>query len=772
MKNRLTLVLVAFALISVMGACGKKPKTIANDMEVKIIPLPLSLEKTDKPFVISAQTKLILNSSDGNAVQVADFITSYINEMYGVKLANEQGEKIAENSIFLNFKGEGIAEEGYTFLSNGSGITITATTSKGVFYGIQTLIQLLPTTKATQNEIVVAGVKINDEPRFKWRGVHLDVCRHFMPVELVKKTIALLALHKMNTFHWHLTEDQGWRIEIKKYPKLTEIGSIRKETVVGHMADHPMKFDSVPHSGFYTQEEIKDVVAYAAKHFVTIVPEIELPGHAQAALAAYPQFSCTGGPFEVWNQWGVSEEVYCAGKDSTFIFLEEILSEVIELFPGEYFHIGGDECPKTRWDKCADCQKRMKTEKLANAHELQSYFIKRMENFLNSKGKKLIGWDEILEGGLPERASVMSWRGESGGIEAANSGHDVVMTPGNWCYFDHYQAVTNEPLAIAGLTTLSEVYGYDPMPKEIKEDKRHHILGAQANLWTEYIPTPEHAEYMLFPRLSAIAEILWTPKDMQNYDDFKLRMDNMYLFLDNKNVNYRIDYPKGYNSVNRVAEEQTTVTLSCEIPSAQIRYTIDGSEPTANSSLYTEPIVLNLKEIVTLKSKTFMPNGRSSVTISGTFEKIAPQAAVEVQNPLNGLKYSYYELETNSAEKIEGKVVKSGVIDSLKIPKEARPNFFGLIYEGFLNIEKEGLYNFYMFCDDGAVLYIDDVKIVDNDGFKYGYELEGHTILSKGFHTLKVKYFNAKYGASLKVWYSTNGVERTEIPASMLFYSK
>jgi len=361
-----------------------------------------------------------------------------------------------------------------------------------------------------------------------------------MPKEYVKKYIDYIAMHKMNTFHWHLTEDQGWRIEIKKYPKLTEIGAWRKETLIGHYRDKPHKYDGKVHGGFYTQEDVKEIVEYAKSRYVTVVPEIEMPGHSVASLASYPELSCTGGPFEVRTIWGSSEDVYCAGNEETFHFLEDVLSEVIALFPSEYIHIGGDECSKGRWEKCPKCQARIKAEKLKDENELQSYFIKRIEKFLNANNRKLIGWDEILEGGLAPDATVMSWRGMVGGIEASRQGHDVVMSPTSHCYFDYYQGNPDlEPLAIGGYLPLKKVYSFEPTPDDLTTEEAKHILGAQANLWTEYIQTQEHAEYMVFPRISAIAEVVWTPKELRNWDNFIMRMEKQFRRYDILMVNYR-----------------------------------------------------------------------------------------------------------------------------------------------------------------------------------------------------------------------------------------
>jgi hexosaminidase len=368
--------------------------------------------------------------------------------------------------------------------------------------------------------------------------MHLDVGRHFFDKEFVKRYIDLIALHKMNTFHIHLTDDQGWRIEIKKYPRLTEIGSKRKESP---MIGNRKKGDGTPYRGFFTQDDIREIVEYARKRYITVVPELEMPGHSLGALAAYPELSCTGGPHEVMTRWGVFEDVYCAGNDKVFEFMEDVLTEVIELFPGEYIHIGGDECPKARWEKCPKCQARIKKEGLKDEHELQSYFVKRIEKFLNSKGRRLIGWDEILEGGLAPNASVMSWRGTEGGIAAARSGHDVVMSPTTHCYFDYYQSKNRkqEPEAIGGFLPLDIVYSFEPVPAELAPEQRKHVIGAQGNVWTEYIHTPSDVEYMALPRMCALAEVVWTPAELKDWDDFRDRLDRFAERLDAMGVNYR-----------------------------------------------------------------------------------------------------------------------------------------------------------------------------------------------------------------------------------------
>ncbi len=426
--------------------------------------------------------------------------------------------------------------EGYKLLVTPERIDIMGADRAGVMHGVRTLIQLLP---PKGEEPAVPCLSIVDQPRFTWRGMHLDACRHFWSVEFTKKYIDLLASYKMNRFHWHLTDDQGWRIEIKKHPQLTQVGAWRSGSQVGPYSRR--EYDSIPYGGFYTQDQVRDVVAYAAARHVTVVPEIEMPGHAMAALAAYPHLGCTGGPYAVEKGWGVFEDVFCAGNDSVFAVLQDVLTEVMELFPGEYIHIGGDECPKERWKTCSKCQARMKSEGLKDEHELQSYFIRRIERYVNSKGRKIIGWDEILEGGLAPNAAVMSWRGTEGGVAAAKSKHFAVMSPGSHCYFDHYQGdPANEPLAIGGHTTVQKVYSYEPIPTELKLEQHKYILGAQGNVWTEYILTPEQVEYMAVPRMLALAEVLWTPKAKRDEKDFIRRLENEFPKLAAKGVNASI----------------------------------------------------------------------------------------------------------------------------------------------------------------------------------------------------------------------------------------
>lgn len=434
-----------------------------------------------------------------------------------------------------------IGDEGY-YLSVNRHIVVKANTASGLFYGMESLLELLPPQiyghQQISDNLSIPRLLITDYPRFKYRGMHLDVSRHFFTPDSIKQYIDLLAMHKMNVFHWHLTDDQGWRIEIKKYPRLTQVGAWRKETIVGKHF-HPYVGDGKRYGGYYTQEQIKDIVHYANLRHVTIIPEIEMPGHSIAALASYPYLGCTGGPYEVGTRWGVYHDVYCAGNDSVFTFLENVLTEVMELFPSKYIHIGGDEVPKDRWHNCPKCQARIRNLGLKDENELQSYFIRRIEKFLNAHGRYIIGWDEILEGGLAPNATVMSWRGEKGGIEAAKKHHYVIMTPSGYCYFDHYQYdPKTEPLAIGGYTPLSKVYSYDPVPKQLTPDEAKYILGAQGNVWTEYIPTFRRVEYMALPRMCALSEVVWTEPDRKDWQNFLRRLQQQFKRFDLMGVNY------------------------------------------------------------------------------------------------------------------------------------------------------------------------------------------------------------------------------------------
>ncbi len=507
-----------------------------------IIPKPVKLTPAKGHFKLNAKTQIVLGSSAPDLKTATDFLVNLVENSAGYKLNYSAGAK--KNTITFALDNSITNDEGYKLEVTKKEIKVTSKTAKGAFLAIQTLRQLMPAAIEQKNaglkKIEVPAVSIEDAPRFAYRGMMLDVARHFQPIDFVKRYIDLLAFYKINTFHFHLTEDQGWRIEIKKYPKLQEIAAWRNETLVGHSRDKEKKYDGKRHGGYYTQEELKDLVKYAQDRFITVIPEIEMPGHSRAALAAYPELGCKDSTYTVATTWGVFKDIYCP-NENTFTFLEDVLTEVMAIFPSKYIHIGGDEAPKDAWKKSAYAQGLISYHGLKDEHGLQSYFIRRMEKFLNSKGRAIIGWDEILEGGLAPNATVMSWRGEKGGIAAAKERHDVIMTPNSHLYFDHYQTKEGrkaEPLAIGGFSSLEKVYSYNPVPAVLTPDEAKHVLGVQANLWTEYIPTKEHVEHMAFPRACALAEVAWTPVAAKDYADFTQRLGQNLKHLDALQVNY------------------------------------------------------------------------------------------------------------------------------------------------------------------------------------------------------------------------------------------
>lgn len=587
--------LLLLLAVGILAACGDKKQTASYS----VIPLPQEINLTQgEPFVLN--DKVVVAYPAGNLLlkRNAEFLSEYVEQAVGHPLktkAMAEGEKSA-NAITLALNSEIENEEGYRIVTAEEGVRIEGKTENGVFYGIQTLRKSVPASALGCAVSLPAGV-VNDEPRFGYRGMHLDVGRHFFSLEFVKKYIDLLALHNMNTFHWHLTEDQGWRMEIKKYPKLTEVGAYRNRTLVGYWGSG--EYDNTRYGGFYTQEEMKEVVEYARERYITVVPEVDLPGHMLAALAAYPELGCTGGPYEVSPDWGVFEDVLCVGNDKTLEFLEDVMTEVMEIFPSKYIHIGGDEAPRTRWKSCPKCQARIKAEGLKADGEhsaedrLQSYCMRHVETFLNNHGRQIIGWDEILEGDVAPNATVMSWRGSTGGITAAQMGHDVIMTPNTHCYFDYYQAteVKDEPLAIGGFIPVEKVYSLNPTDG-LTEEQAKHVLGAQANLWTEYIASTEYVEYMVLPRMAALAEVQWTSSDKKDFRDFISRMTNLLAFYQRDGLNYaKHIYDIKAEFMPDTEKKALSVVLST-LDNAPIYYTLDGSTPTEKSCKYEAPVPL------------------------------------------------------------------------------------------------------------------------------------------------------------------------------------
>ena len=599
-------IVVLLVFISFLYSCESK-EYVAEIPQ--IIPTPSSQTINEGYFLLENSIGL---SYDDTFKISGDFLRKYLQKGNAIQLTDNDDIQFLLDDTIEN-------PEGYKLNIQPFKIIISAKTDQGAFYAVQTLRQLLPPEfengSFSEEKISIQCLTITDAPQFQYRGMHLDVARHKFSVDFIKQYIDAIAMLKMNTFHWHLTDDQGWRIEIKKYPKLQEIAAYRNETLIGHYSDQPHQFDGKRYGGFYTQEEVKDVVAYAQSQHVTVIPEIEMPGHAQAAISAYPNLGCTAEQVDVAQKWGVFDEIFCS-KDETFEFLEDVLDEVIPLFPSEYIHIGGDEAPKTNWKSCAQCQNRIKTGGLKDEHELQNYFITRIEKYLNSKGKQIIGWDEILEGGLAPNATVMSWRGTKGAIEAAKQKHNVVMTPTSHCYFDYYQSTNpDEPIAIGGFLPLEKVYGFNPIPTELSAEESKYILGAQGNLWTEYIPTEDHVEYMVFPRILAMSEVVWSKNENKNYTNFVKRVENFNKRLDVLDINYANHL---YEIEGELISEENKnyYKLSTTLEDKTIYYTLDGSPVNLFSHTYTKPIPIT--ESTKIKAAVFDTEKRLGNVFSET----------------------------------------------------------------------------------------------------------------------------------------------------------
>ena len=623
MKIKLTsALLLLITIISCKSTTNNQGESTAN---YEVIPLPEMIitpqADADKPFVLTADTKITYPEGDASLQQYAGFLQEYIKKQAGIEVNIAPNQNNETNTITLLQNYQNNNKEAYQVVVNAKNITVNGASKAGTFYGVQLLRKSIPVQKV--GKVIFPAKEITDKPYFAYRGAHLDSARHFFTADSVRIYIDMLALHNINKFHWHLTDDQGWRFESKKYPELTVVGSTRSQTMVNKQWD---TFDGKPHGGFYTQQEMKDIVKYAADRNITVIPEIDLPGHMVAALATYPQLGCTGGPYKVRETWGIAEDVLCAGNPETYDFIKNILEEVTEVFPSEYIHIGGDECPKDSWKKCPKCQAKIKElgikgdAKHTAEEYLQSHIITFAEEVLAKKGRKIIGWDEILEGGLAPNATVMSWRGIGGAIEAAKSNHDAIMTPVSYCYFDYYQTdkTDKEPLAIGGYVPVERVYSFNPYPDALNKEQQKHILGVQANVWTEYIKTFKHVQYMVLPRFAALAEVQWEdPAKPKDYNQFLQRLMRLLPI-------YQLE---GYNYAKHIFDLRAEVkpevgdiqvTLSC-LQDTPIYYTTDGSEPTKSSNVYKEP--LKLTQDTHLKAKVFGQETESSFEQQFFFNK-------------------------------------------------------------------------------------------------------------------------------------------------------
>ena len=759
MKINLLFGLLAFSV----AMLGVNP-TSAIAANVNIIPIPVKTQTLKGEFVLPRKVVIAYQTTEGK--NIAQYMADKLKAStgYEVILSEKKGNITIQITPSLK-----MAEEGYHLNVTAKGVTIKAKTAKGAFYGMQSFMQLLPAkiespTKVDGVKWVAQCCNIEDAPRFGYRGFHLDPCRHFITVENVKKQLDLMSMFKVNTMHFHLTEDQGWRIEIKKYPELTTIGSIRTEG------------DGSSYGGYYTQEQIKKIVDYAAKRYITVIPEIDLPGHMMAAISAYPNLSCKGEKWSLRTVWGVEDIVMCAGKEDMFNFLGDIFDEIVPLFPGKYFHIGGDECPKTSWKNCPVCQKRIKDEGLQTdgkhtaEERLQSYVIKRVEKMLEQRGRKIIGWDEILEGGLSANATVMSWRGTQGGIEAALQKHDVIMTPGSdGMYLDWYQGDSKiEPVTIPSPTRyLATTYNYNPVPDTIKSlGLAQHILGVQCNNWSEYMYTNAKMEYMMYPRALALSEIAWSPLSKKNFEDFCRRLDANSIRLDEHNITYHIPLPEQpYGSCNKVViTKDTTVTFTTSRPIKMV-YTLDGTTPTPSSTVYTAPIPVSGNTII--KIATVLPTGKMSKIRTVEVEKQAYAPAVKVEAPKKGLKMKRIKgnfLKVSQLELADGiwEYADINNLEDIKMKQEddaatlRGANNYAAIVEGYINIPEDGVY---YLSSRFEQVWIDNKLVINNEGDVKASTLNDSSVaLAKGLHPIRIVFLSNIVGG-WPSWWSKTSVE-------------
>ncbi len=756
MKKLLATFCAGMALCFLASCAEPQGEVKSYNQGINIIPTPQSLVQQDGFFRLNSHTAITAVSPE--AKTIAEFFAAKMRTSTGLDIqVAEKGNILLSLDSSLDVPND----EGYSLEVSKDAVKVVAKTTQGLFYGMQSFLQLLPAEIESPSKVngiawQAPAVSIKDAPRFGYRGIMLDPCRHFMPAENVKKYIDVLSLFKINRIHWHLTDDQGWRIEIKKYPKLTEIGSKRIDG------------EGTEYGGYYTQEEIKDIVKYAADHFITVVPELELPGHEMAAIAAYPNLSCKGEPGTPRIIWGVEDIVMCPGKEDMFTFLQDVIDEMVPLFPSEYFHIGGDECPKTSWKNCPLCQKRIKAEGLkadgkhSAEEKLQSYVIQRMEKYLETKGKKIIGWDEILEGGLAPSATVMSWRGEEGGIAAALMDHTVIMTPGgNGMYLDAYQGDPKiEPVTIGGYTLLEKTYSYNPIPDTLAAmGKSDYILGVQGNTWSEYMYDEAKRDYMIFPRILAVAEIGWTNLDRKDYKDFERRIENAYVRLDGHAINYHIPLPEQPNgSCNFVAfTDKASLEFKTTRPIKMV-YTLDGSEPTPASTAYTAPI--EISETTTLKIASVLPSGKMSPIRTIQVEKQSLAPAKEVAQTTPGLNMEVTDGMYLNVKELEAakKETKKSVIKDLKEIRSVVEtsesmrgvNQYAAVATGYVNIPEDGVY---FISSDLEEVWIDGKLLVNNGGEVKRFSRHDNSVaLAKGLHEIKAVFLGHIIGGWPSNW--------------------
>src|SRR5688500_8388768 len=738
---------------------GAQTSSISQERTLGLLPQPQHVELREGRFLPGAEASVSVHGADrAQTRELGELAVAILREGWDVPVELHRRGKQATLSLQLRPDVQA-NREGYTLDVDAQGLRLSAPTAAGLFYGLQTLRQLV---QPGSSEAGIPALHIEDAPRFGYRGLMLDVARHMYPLDFIKRQIDLMARYKFNTLHWHLTDDQGWRLEIKRFPKLTSISAWRRETMVDRHFD-PYVGDGKRYGGFYTQAQAREIVEYARPRHITVIPEIDMPGHMVAALAADPELACTPGPFEVRTTWGVADDILCP-TEQTFEFVTGVLDEVMQVFPSKYIHLGGDEAPTIRWEQSALAQEIIRREKLKDEHALQGWFLRRVEQFVNAKGRRIIGWDEILDGTPSPTATVMSWRGMSGGIKAAQLGHDVVMSPVDHAYFDYCEGKPPlEPDCMVGYLPLKQVYAFDPVPPSLTPEQAQHILGGQANLWTEYLPRTGQAEAKLWPRALAVADVLWSPRVARDWNGFQQRMGAQLPALDRLKVGYRIPDVQGLEADVLSLQPKATLSLSTPVPGATIRYTTDGTEPTAQSPQYTGPVELALVPAGTqVNARAFLADGRASVIASANFRRatLRPAAKVDARMLQPGLERTYHEgsvLEVAGLAKLP--VVRTDIAATVAIPAQARAEAFGLRFAGYLRVPADGVYRFALASDDGAVLRIDGETVVDRDGPRSPGESYGSMALAAGLHRVELDYFQGGGGRGLRLNYSRNGEE-------------
>ena len=737
----------------------------AQNAELPLIPYPASIQIGQGEFLISEKSQLILND-DGKFTNEVYFLQSMLKPVLGQYLSAKTGENIIE----FNYSTSVNSPEGYQLDISPQKVSITASSPTGAFYALQTIRQLLPAEIESGHKLSglsLPVLKIADQPSFEWRGIMLDVSRHFFSLEYLKKQIDRLALYKMNKFHLHLTDDEGWRVEIKKYPDLTGKSAWRNYNThdaycIRMSAENPdFKIDSRYiikkeekdiYGGYYTQDQIKELIEYASARYVEIIPEIDMPGHMMAAISAYPYLA------DNTASWGkVFSIPLCPGKEEVYTFVQDVLTEVIEMFPSQYIHIGGDEVDKVSWEESALCKKMMEEHDLKSIDELQSYFIRQVQQFIESKGKKLVGWDEILDGGVDSNANVMYWRGwvNDAPLKSVKNGNNVIMSPTFPLYFDW----------LPSKNSLNDVYHMSVISSDIPTDKAHLIKGAQANLWTHETPTEKRADFMIFPRMTALAERVWTNKDL--FDSYSQRILKHYSRLEALGINYRLPDIQGF-AQESVFTDHVFFNLKSPVQNMKIHYTTDGSLPNANSFVLNEPLRIDKPQQV--KFALFNSKGLSGEVFTINYRKSQIKKAVKTKATNAGLICNFYDQRIDKTTKIRGEASKTFIVSNIEVPSEINAPSFGAIFNGYINIPETGIYSFYFNCDDSGRLFIDDEEIIDNEGPHSPLEKSGQAALAKGLHPIRIEFVEGGGGYTLSLQYSFKGSEPANIPDSWLIH--